>query len=461
MKNVWLWVLLLLCAEVGAQGYMVDTLLWNGPIDKRINVVILGDGYQEVELNKFVADAKAFSGALFKSSPYKEYAQYFNIVAIRVPSQESGASHPGTATDVTEPAHPVSTVNNYFGSTFDAYNIHRLLVVGKSSSVYTVLANTFPSYDQVIMLVNSPHYGGSGGAIATSSLHSSANEIAIHELGHSFARLKDEYYAGDVYSAEAINMTQETNETLVRWKNWMNFQGVGIYQHCCGGNSSKWYRPHQNCKMRALNQNFCPICVEGTIERIHDLVSPIDQFEPSNITPINFTEAQRFSVDLVKPLPNTLDVKWELNGRLVASQTDTMLVEEEEWEEGNNTLMATVIDTTAMLRSESHGLLHFYTVLWTINKSSTATQNVLSQKYEVEIYPNPIQTQLNLRLTSETNEAFDIHVYKTLGGSPLYKTTGESNEPISIPTASLTPGIYWIELVLSNKATMVKKVIKE
>jgi hypothetical protein len=461
MKNTCLFILMLLGAKLGAQGFTMDTLLWNGPADKRINVVILGDGYQEVELNKFVADAKAFSGALFKSSPFKEYAQYFNIVAIRVPSQESGASHPGTATDVTEPAHPVSTVNNFFGSTFDAFNIHRLLVVGKTSAIFTVLANQFPNYDQIIMLVNSPHYGGSGGQIATSSLHSSANEIAIHELGHSFARLKDEYYAGDVYSAEAINMTQETNETLVRWKNWMNFQGVGIYQHCCGGNSGKWYRPHQNCKMRALNQNFCPICVEGTIERIHDLVSPIDQFEPSNTTPINFTEAQRFSVDLVKPLPNTLDVKWELNGQLVASQTDTILVEEEEWEEGNNTLVVTVIDTTSMLRSENHGLLHFYTVLWTINKTSTATQNVLSQKYEVEIYPNPVQTQLNIRLTSETNEAFDIHVCKTLGGSPLYKTTGESNEPISIPTASLTPGIYWIELVLSNKATMVKKVIKE
>lgn len=461
MKNVWLWVLLLLCAEVGAQGYVVDTLLWNGPIDKRINVVILGDGYQEIELNKFVDDARQFSSALFKSSPYKEYEDYFNIVAIRIPSVESGASHPGTATDVTEPAHPVSTVNNYFGSTFDAYNIHRLLVVGKSSAVYSVLANTFPSYDQVIMLVNSPHYGGSGGAIATSSLHSSANEIAIHELGHSFARLKDEYYAGDVYSAEAINMTQETNEGLVRWKNWMNFQGVGIYQHCCGGNSSKWYRPHQNCKMRALNQGFCPICVEGTIERIHDLVSPIDGYLPTNTSTLHFTEAQRFSVDLVKPLPNTLDVQWELNGKLLASMVDTLLIEEEEWTEGNNTLMATVFDTTAMLRSESHASMHFYTVLWTIDKTSTATQNVLSQKYEIEIYPNPVQSQMNIRLTSDTDEVIDIHIYRTLGGNPIYKTTAHSNETITLQTSSLTPGVYWLEMVWPNKATMVKKVIKE
>ncbi|MBL0084304.1 MAG: T9SS type A sorting domain-containing protein [Saprospiraceae bacterium] len=461
MKNSWFIVLMLFCAEVGAQSYAMDTLLWNGPADKRINIVMLGDGYQESELNKFVDDARLFSIALFKSSPYKEYESYFNIIAIRVPSIESGASHPGTATDVSEPAHPVSTVNNFFGSTFDAYNIHRLLVVGKSSAVYTVVANQFPSYDQIIMLVNSPYYGGSGGAIATSSLHSSANEIAIHELGHSFARLKDEYYAGDVYSAEAINMTQETNATLVRWKNWMNFQGVGIYQHCCGGNSSKWYRPHQNCRMKALNQNFCPICIEGTIERIHDLVPPIDDYVPTNTATINFTEAQQFSLGLVKPLPNTLDVKWELNGNLFASKVDTILVHEEEWKEGNNTLVATVIDTTAMLRSERHSLLHFFTVLWTINKTSTATQNVSSQKYEIEVYPNPVQSQMNVRLNSEIDEVVDIHLYRTLGGNAVYGAKGHSNETITFQTASLTPGVYWLEMVLPNKATIVKKVIKE
>jgi hypothetical protein len=142
---------------------------------------------------------------------------------------------------------------------------------------------------------------------------------------------------------------------------------------------------------------------------------------PQNTTPINFTEGTAVfcgSGETHCPIP--LDVKWELN-RTIGGISDRYLsyVEEEEWEEGNNTLVVTVIDTTSMLRSENHGLLHFYTVLWTINKTSTATQNVLSQKYEVEIYPNPVQTQLNIRLTSETNEAFDIHVCKTLGGSPL------------------------------------------
>lgn len=461
MKNSWLLVLMFLCAKAGAQTYVMDTLLWNGPADARINVVILGDGYQDAELTQFVEDARQFSAALFKSSPYKEYASYFNIVAIRVPSKESGASHPGTATDVTEPAHPVSTVNNFFGSTFDAFNIHRLLVVGKSSAVFTVLANQFPNYDQIIMLVNSPHYGGSGGQIATSSLHSSANEIAIHELGHSFARLKDEYYAGDVYSAEGINMTQETSETLVRWKNWMNFQGVGIYQHCCGGNSSKWYRPHQNCKMRALNQNFCPICVEGTIERIHDLVSPVDGIWPDNSSILTFTPAQKFSLSLVKPKPNTLKVEWHLNGQLKTSQLDSIIVEEEEWLEGNNTLLATLTDTSALLRSERHEQMHFYNVLWNIQKNSTATHVVSSQRYELDIYPNPVQSHLSVNLTADVQETFDINLYNVMGEKPLQTVKGKSNETIFLHTAHLTPGAYWLEIVLPNKPAIVKKLIKE
>lgn len=140
---------------------------------------------------------------------------------------------------------------------------------------------------------------------------------------------------------------------------------------------------------------------------------------------------------------------------------DTIHIEEEEWTEGNNTLMATVFDTTAMLRSESHASMHFYTVLWTIDKTSTSTQNVLSQKYEIEIYPNPVQSQMNVRLTSDTDEVIDIHIYRTLGGNPIYKTTAHSNETITLQTSSLTQGVYWLEMVWPNKATMVKKVIKE
>ena len=70
-------------------------------------------------------------------------------------------------------------------------------------------------------------------------MHRSANQIAIHQIGHSFGKLKDEYYAGDQYATEnAVNMTQVTDPALVKWKNWIGDNGIVIYQHCCGGNSS-------------------------------------------------------------------------------------------------------------------------------------------------------------------------------------------------------------------------------
>ena len=100
------------------------------------------------------------------------------------------------------------------------------------------LAKNFPNYDQVCILANTPYYGGSGGSYATTTLNTASNEIYAHEIGHSFAALSDEYYAGDGYAGERVNMTKETNPLLVKWKNWMNINGIGIYQHCCGGNSA-------------------------------------------------------------------------------------------------------------------------------------------------------------------------------------------------------------------------------
>ena len=90
---------------MSAQVFEVDTIQYNGSISSRINLVILGDGYQESELNQFALDAGNFSTEFFTQSPYREYRNYFNVFIIKVPSDESGASHPGTAPDVTEPAH--------------------------------------------------------------------------------------------------------------------------------------------------------------------------------------------------------------------------------------------------------------------------------------------------------------------------------------------------------------------
>ncbi|MFT5165840.1 MAG: hypothetical protein ACI8P3_001070 [Saprospiraceae bacterium] len=445
-----------------AQIFDVDTVQYTGDINSRINLVVLSDGYKSDELDQFIIDVNDFTADLFSQTPYLEYQNYFNVFAIRTPSNESGATHPGNANDVTEPVHPIMFVDNYFGSSFDVAGIHRLLVPSNSFAITNVLANNFPSYDQVLILVNSPYYGGSGGQYATTSLHASSNEIAIHELGHSFAGLKDEYYAGDQYAGEDINMTQETDPSLVRWKNWMNDNGIGIYQHCCSGNSANWYRPHQNCKMRSLNNTFCSVCIEGTIEKIHSLISPLDAYTPENNTPINANSFPiEFTLNLINPQPNTLSINWVLNALILESNLDTVLINENDLDPGDNTLTAYIQDSTQLIRVDNHQSIHLNSISWSIENTMTGDNEVssTSNQIHIEIFPNPTANQINLKWDSKIEIDLRIDVCD-LNGKRLMRVVPTNNDMISISLGELPAGTYLLNFFIHNTIVASRKVIR-
>ncbi|SIQ99324.1 M64 family metallopeptidase [Pontibacter lucknowensis] len=276
LTTVWLVLCSVLLAQ--AQKFEVDTILYHGPSDKYINFVFLADGYQANELSKYIEDVKGTVDGIFAKRPFRENKVFFNVFAIKVPSKQSGASHPGTASDEsTQSAIPIVKVDNYFGSTFDYGGIHRLLVPTNHMAISSVLASNFPEYDQVFVLVNSPYYGGSGGAYATSSTNVQSKEIAIHEIGHSFANLADEYWAGPQYARERPNMTQVSSPETVKWKQWLNNTGVGIYPY---EESPTWYRPHQRCSMRYLSTaseviHFCMVCHDTITKRIASLMNQV------------------------------------------------------------------------------------------------------------------------------------------------------------------------------------------
>ncbi|WP_299986436.1 M64 family metallopeptidase [uncultured Pontibacter sp.] len=280
MKRLLITVWLVLCSVLLAQAqkFEVDTILYHGPSDKYINFVFLADGYQANELGKYIEDVKGTVDGIFAKPPFRENKVFFNVFAIKVPSKQSGASHPGTANDESnQSAIPITKVDNYFGSTFDYGGIHRLLVPTNHMAISSVLASNFPEYDQVFVLVNSPYYGGSGGAYATSSTNVHSKEIAIHEIGHSFANLADEYWAGPQYARERPNMTQVSSPETVKWKQWLNNTGVGIYPY---EESPTWHRPHQRCSMRYLSTaseviHFCLVCNDTITKRIASLMNQV------------------------------------------------------------------------------------------------------------------------------------------------------------------------------------------
>lgn len=461
MKNFIITSFILFFSQfIAAQVFEVDTLQYNGDSDSHINLVILGDGYQQSELSLFVTDAITFTNAFFNERPYQQYQNYFNVFIVKVPSNESGASHPGTATDVNEPDHPVSVVDNYFGSAFDSYNIHRLLVPTKTFTIYNVLAANVPDYDQVIMLVNSPHYGGSGGEFATSSTHASANEIAIHEVGHSFVSLADEYYAGDVYAQERINMTQETNPANVKWKNWYNDFGIGIYQHCCGGSSSSWYKPHQNCKMQYLGSSFCNVCVEGTIEKIHSLVSPISSYTPADNMVQMPTFPLKFKLDLTKPMPNTLESQWILNGSNFEMNEDSITIQENDLNAGTNQLMVLVEDKSDLLRVDNHSDIHLNSVTWTINNGAVGIEVVGARnEIHIELFPNPTADIVQVKF--ETDATFNRRIdLLSIDGKQL-KTIHPTSENAQFDLSNLETGTYLLSFYLGDVFVGSRKVIKE
>ena len=449
MKNLFFLAFFIIsCFSGFSQTFQVDTIYYNGGIEKYINVVILGDGYQQSEMDTFKNNAITFSNNWFQQTPFLEYKNFFNIFTINVPSNVSGA-----ATD------PDDLIDNYFGSSFNIGGIQRLMMPTKESKVITVLANNFPAYDQVVMLVNSPIYGGSGGWVATASTHSSSSEVAIHEIGHSFSNLGDEYWAGFQYATEKANRTEESNPELIKWKDWLNYNEVGIYEYEPPGKG--WYRPHQACKMRYLFNPFCSVCTEQIFETIYNFSSPLNGFSPLDTNFIFTNPEETFFLDLIKPNPNTLKIEWVLNGDSIVKNTDTLRVSRSSLIQGINNLVVTVRDTSALSRKKTKGTLKQKTVRWTIENLSTGIVENINWNDLFNVYPNPSSGKITIDFHSEISVNNVIEIF-TIEGKLLRRINVVNqlpgNNSVSIDLSLAQENILFIKLISESK-TETKRLI--
>ena len=435
-----------------SQTFPVDTVLYNGDKAKLVNLVMMGDGYLPSEQSKFLSDAIVVKDYFFSQPVFSNYINYFNAFAIEVPSIESGTNHPGTSPDPDCPMVPISTANNYFGSSFDIAGIHRLVCIEHEDSASNVLAANFPDFDIILIIVNSPYYGGSGGYYTVTTTDASTGEVALHEIGHSFGGLADEYWSG--YTREAPNETQNSDPSTIRWKNWLYDNGIGIYPFA---ENNSWYRPHQGCKMRYLNVPFCSVCSETLIENIHSLVNPVYSYFPSDsATVLADTALLDFGLDLLKPIPNTLKTTWTTDGTLSPINTDTFQIDPEMLANGSHQLVATVIDTTILTRSDNHWISHIYSISWDINKSVTGI-DIHSQANceDILIYPNPFADKLNIAYHIDNETKVEIEIMDPNGKvlkKIIHKKQSAGNYEISFDAAEIghASGMYFIKLTFDN-----------
>lgn len=437
-----------------SQTFETLPLLQNGANDKRINMAILGDGFTDVQQTEFITSAQASMNYLFNKSPYLEYKNYFNVYVVKVISAESGVKHPGTATNSAEPIFPVSNPNNFLGSSFDTGGTHRCMY-GNNTKVGQVLSANVPDYDVAYILSNSTQYGGCGGAYAFASLDNSSNEILVHELGHSFGRLADEYWTN---AGESHNKTQNSNPATVKWRNWVGTGEVGVYPF---PEDNTWYRPHQNCEMRFLNRPFCAVCRETIIEKIHSLVSPIESYTPANSTAVDGNSNVTFTVNEILPIPNTLVNSWKINGTLLAATGNSITISPGQLNSGSNTLLFSVSDNTTLVKVDNHHTVHFANITWTLNKTVLGVSEIKAQERRFGIYPNPFQSEFVIKGKQDFSGKIDVNIYDMSG--KLIAAGFERLKPdaLLVHTNNLPPGTYMLNITEDNTLIISQKIIKE
>ncbi len=246
----------------------------------KVDIVIIPEGYTKEQIDLFKTDCKKFTNYLFNASPYKENKDKFNIWGVEATSADSGSDIP--AENIWK--------NTLLNTNYYTFDTERYLMTFDYQTVRDVASNA--PYDQIYILVNSDKYGG-GSIYNYYNVGVNRNPreeyVFVHEFGHGFAFLADEYYDSQTSYQDFYPLNIEPLEpnltTLVnfdkKWKYIVDkdtpiptpveekyFNKVGAFEG--GGYIAKGvYRPMYDCSMRSASvNNFCPVCKDAIIKMI-------------------------------------------------------------------------------------------------------------------------------------------------------------------------------------------------
>lgn len=254
--------------------------------EHRIDIAILAEGYTEEEMGSFMDHAREAMASLWAHEPFGSMKGHFNIVCVRAPSKDSGVSVPRRGVWKDTP----------IGSHFDTFYSSRYLTTLNLFRLHEQLAGI--PYEHIIILANTNTYGGGGiynSYTLTTTGHPGFRPVVVHEFGHSFAGLADEYYYDDQFSEQYYPDTEPwernittmkdfgskwkalvgksffTDDTPIDWTGKKAVEGktaVDLYEG--GGYQSKGvWRGFPDCRMNTNSYpSFCPVCREAIKDMI-------------------------------------------------------------------------------------------------------------------------------------------------------------------------------------------------
>jgi hypothetical protein len=328
----------------------VTTLIDNGPISNRIDLVFIGDGYTSSEMTTYSTHLLNVLTLFMAEEPFAAYFNYFNVHQVDVISNESGVDEPDngiyrdTALDMT----------------YNCSGIPRFLCINYSKAV--AAATEAPDVDQILALANSTRYGGFGvgGFTTFAGNNSSAAELALHEFGHAFPDLGDEYdyddgstYTGPEPGKANISIYTAPDQLNLetKWFRWLDESNVDTFE---GAYYKQYgiYRPTFSSKMRNLGYPFEQVNVEQFVIEIYKVVSPIDDATP--VSPIPLPYDTTFYVTPMQPMDHNLDIQWSLNSIDISGANSlTYTPDYSSLPAGIHNVAVTVIDNTSRVRDEN------------------------------------------------------------------------------------------------------------
>ncbi|WP_154222013.1 M64 family metallopeptidase [Marinicella rhabdoformis] len=373
-----------------------------GSIDNRINLLFMGDGYLINQTNTFDQHADAVMSYMHSFEPYASYGHFISFDRLFLESAQQGADHPTSPCGgVTDPQAPLF-VNTRFDATYCTSGIHRLLTVN-SSKIYTDAALS-PNWDEIVVLVNDGTYGGSGGGFSTISAHALATDVFIHEFGHSFTDLADEYdsaYPGfptcsDINGPDCeANVTDVTSRNNLKWNYFVSqstpvptpdtqqySQVTGLFE---GARyfAAGMYRPVSACNMRYLGSPFCPVCQQAFVQKVFQVPygsgnALLNLIEPGSAVPVNnqasvmMGDVLNLSVDSLQPT-HDLSFTWEVAGGVVSSYDSNLVTQDFDFVPTQNqvnttvTVKVTVKDLSPLVHSSIQPQLPVFEHTWQVD----------------------------------------------------------------------------------------------
>lgn len=231
-----------------------------------IHIAYVAEGYTAEQMDQYLDDCHVAMEALFEHEPFKTLRNRFNVIALCSPSHDSDVSQPGKGI----------WRNTALASHFDTFYMTRYLTTLHLKQLHDWLAGT--PYEHIIVLANTAHYGG-GGIYNSYNLSYTRGKhfrpVVVHEFGHSFGGLGDEYPYGDsdpMYFADTEpwepNLTTTTKKPA-KWQDLIDAGKAGLIEG--GGYLSKGvWRGQENCRMRTNEHpDFCPVCQQALTKLIN------------------------------------------------------------------------------------------------------------------------------------------------------------------------------------------------